>query len=461
MDKSQLLHLIQTFSAQEKKEIRKFLESPFFNQRRDVIELFDWFCTREVHQKQDIKAHLFGSTDTEDQELRLRMTYLMRLLEKYLAQKEFESDDNTAKIHLLAAFRKRGLTAPFERARKSLEKNLERTGRRDTRYYETRFVLNWENHQISFPQKPTDLQHLRAASVAADLAYLSLKLRQICLKTVHQTLYSDDYQEIWEKEVVEVAEQHFAAQHPAIAIYLHCYYMMKNPEEEQHFRSFKALLLTEENTFAPEEMHGLFIWAVNYCIRRLNTGDHRYFQEVSDLYKPGLEGGYLFENGVLSQYTYHNVVAAGLKTGDHAWVNHVIHHYRNHLERQYRESAFSFNLARLAFAQKNYGAVLELLQKSNYRDVLINLATKTLLLKTYYELDEYDLLQSHLDAMINYIRRKRVIGYHRTNYTNIVKFTAKLLQLNFNHKKEVAELRSAIENEPRLTEREWLLAQLD
>jgi tetratricopeptide (TPR) repeat protein len=154
-------------------------------------------------------------------------------------------------------------------------------------------------------------------------------------------------------------------------------------------------------------------------------------------------------------------VAAGLQAGEPDWVNEFIHHYKNALERPYRESSFSFNLARLEYARRRYDAVLELLQKANYHDPLLNLAAKTLLLKTWYELGEYDLLQSHLDAMRNYIRRKRVIGYHKTNYLNIVKYTEKLLKINLLNPKETAELKAGIHNEEILTEREWLLGWLD
>ena len=106
---------------------------------------------------------------------------------------------------------------------------------------------------------------------------------------------------------------------------------------------------------------------------------------------------------------------------------------------------------------KRYGSVLELLQKANYRDPLLNLAAKTLLLKTYYETDEYDLLQSHLDAMRNYLHRKRVLGYHRTNYLNIIRYTEKITRLNPLDKKATALLRQAIEQEEVLTEKMYLL----
>ena len=274
-------------------------------------------------------------------------------------------------------------------------------------------------------------------------------------------LYIADSDSAWEAEVIDFAEKNFAQTHPAVAVYLHCYRMMRYPEDERHFQQFKQLLLGDSGIFSREEIHGLFIWAANYCVRRLNAGEKRYFQEVLDLYKPGLESGYLLENGVLPRFTYHNVVAAGLQTGDHEWVSYFIHQYKNSLEKPYRESAFSFNLARLEFARKNYGAVLDLLQKANYRDILVNLATKTLLLKTYYELDELDLLQSHLDAMYNYITRKRVIGYHRANYLNIIRYASRLLSLQFSNKTELEKLRNAVEKEEHLSEKEWFLGHLE
>lgn len=88
---------------------------------------------------------------------------------------------------------------------------------------------------------------------------------------------------------------------------------------------------------------------------------------------------------------------------------------------------------------------------------MLNLAAKTLLLKTYFVLGEFDLLQSHLDAMRNYIRRKKVIGYHRTNYQNIIRFTERILNREPHNKQLQHILQSEIENESVLTEKSWLL----
>ena len=82
-------------------------------------------------------------------------------------------------------------------------------------------------------------------------------------------------------------------------------------------------------------------------------------------------------------------------------------------------------------------------------------------LKIYYEIDAYDLLESHLTSMKNYIRRHTAIGYHRTNYGRMVHYTQALITLNFNDKVVVETLRTRILAEPILTEKDWLLEQLE
>jgi hypothetical protein len=195
--------------------------------------------------------------------------------------------------------------------------------------------------------------------------------------------------------------------------------------------------------------------------RGLNAGNNRFFREAFDLYRAGLEEKHLLEDGMVSRFTYHNVVAIGLWLGELEWVRYFIGEYKNRLEKRYRESSFSYNLARLEYESGHHGYVLELLQKANYRDPLLNLAAKTLLLKTYIDLHEFDLLQSHLDAMRNYIHRKRVIGYHRTNYLNIIRFAEKAMRLSVGDKKETAALREAVQQEKVLTEKAFFLKILE
>jgi hypothetical protein len=161
---------------------------------------------------------------------------------------------------------------------------------------------------------------------------------------------------------------------------------------------------------------------------------------------------------VLSRFTYRNVVTIGLVMRAFDWVENFIHEFRDRLEKRHRESMFSFNLARLEYERRNYGAALQLLQKSEYADLLLNLAAKTVVLKIFFETDETDALESHLAAMQRFIRRKKIMGYHRENYLNLIHFTRRLLEVF--EKKELEALREEIAGAKAVAEREWLLGQV-
>jgi hypothetical protein len=55
--------------------------------------------------------------------------------------------------------------------------------------------------------------------------------------------------------------------------------------------------------------------------------------------------------------------------------------------------------------------------------------------------------------MRNYIHRKRVLGYHRTNYLNIIRYAEKLMRLHPGNKKDVQDFVQNLDKETVLTEK--------
>ena len=123
--------------------------------------------------------------------------------------------------------------------------------------------------------------------------------------------------------------------------------------------------------FPPEETRDLYLLAINYCIKRLNEGHQRYAWEGLELYKEGLHQDILISNGLISRFSYRNIVAMGLVAEDFSWVASFISNYRSYLPKAHRESMFSFNMARLEYHRKHYDSALQLLQKSEYKDLLL------------------------------------------------------------------------------------------
>ena len=465
MKNSKLWELLSVLPPSFIKDAGRWIQSPFYNRKDQLIRLWEYLeqCLKKA-QLPETHEHIFSATfpneDFDINKLRLATSDLYKLLLEFVAYQEWQKEPLSSYLYQVRFLRKAGLNKLAQQQLKQGLQLSERYQIRNADYFRLRYEMMAERYTFDTRSRPTENTPLRLLSATADIALLSAKLRQACLAISHQSVYSSDYQPGFTEEAIRYIADNGLESEPAIGLYYYCYFMMQDHSTDSYFQEFKKLLFQHGASFPEAETRELHLMGINYCIQQVNQGDESYFDAIMDFYKKGILGGYLLENGVLSRFTYYNIVAAGLRTGQYNWVKQFIHDYRVKLDRYYRESSFSFCLARLEYAQQKYEDALPLLQKANYRDPLLNLSAKTLLLKIYYETDEYELLHAHLDAMQNYIRRKRVIGYHKTNYLNIIRYTRKLVAVNHYDKKALEKLYTQIETEEVLTEKRWLLGRI-
>ena len=458
---NKLEQTIQAISKKERRLFAEYIASPFFNKREDAVRLYEWLQHgKRLEPKEAVFGHVYPGAAFDRQRLSLAMSYLQRLTEQFLAYRHWRSKPFAYDIDLVQVFRQRGLVVHFEEALRTAKNSLEHQPLRNGEYYTCQGQLLWEEARFGQKNNSTEIRILSQLSDNADLLWVTQKLHYLCLLRTQQMLYQSEEEIRLSREIEEILARYKLLEIPSVAIWYYCLKMLENPDSPEYFSKFKQPLLEQGQMFDTAEIRDLFLFAINHCIRQVNEGHTSFFHDIMDFYKDGLTKGYLLENGVLSRFTYHNIVAAGLQTLEFEWVEDFIARYKNALERAYRDSSYSFNRARLEFKRKRYGDALELLQHTNYYDPLLSLAARTMSLKIYYELNEFDLLYSHLEALKNYIRRKTVLGYHRANYLNLVRYTQKLISINLSDKAEVESLRQKIQAEPVLTEREWLLEQL-
>jgi hypothetical protein len=310
--------------------------------------------------------------------------------------------------------------------------------------------------------KRTENLNLQATSDLMDTAFVARKLRLACLALSHQTVFKADYEIGLLAAVLQHVESSTLLKTPVVALYYYCYrFQTDDAQARQSFEQFRALLQVHAETLPPEELRTLYLLAINFGIRNLNRSVGDWVPMTLDLYKGALQRNLLVENGQISRFAFNNIIALALRTGALDWVENFILDYKKLLERQYREATASLGLARVAYARRDFKSALLNLQRSDYKDLINNLTAKALQLKIFYESGDFDLLESHLNGMKNYIRRHTKIGYHRTNYGLVVSYTQQLMQLDFTNKEAVETLRSRIASVDALTEKEWLLEMLN
>lgn len=465
MENTRLVALLQTFDRKEQRELRKFVASPYFNQRQDVMDLCELLisCFNEklpLPSKEEMFRQLYGPNEAfDDHKVRMAMSFLMKLAEQYLLQREFFGDEIGAKTRLAAIYRQRSLPRHFERTMREVQEEHQKHPYRNADYHAREQRMLTEQFRFNLAQRRTVDHNLQAITDQLDLAYFAQKLRQACTLLSHQAVYKKTYDFGLLDAVLQQIEAQNLLVHTAIAVYYFCYKALTRPEETAHFYQLKNLLVSEGDKFPPDEIADLYLLAINYCIRQYNKGQQSFLADEFDLYKISLEKGYLLNNGAISTFTYRNAATVGLALKEFDWVERFLHDFKGKLEKGQQESMFAFNLARFEFERRNFGKALQLLQKTSTNDILFDLASRALILKIFYETDAPDALESHLDAMQRFIRRKDVISYHGEHYLNLVQFTRRLVEVHFD-KKALEELKNDIEKAEAVAERNWLLNQV-
>jgi hypothetical protein len=405
---------------------------------------------------------VYSDRTFSDAEMRQVMHFLFRATEEFLVYQELQSDEVRVQATLAKVYRRRQLSKLFKKAMETGQKAQAKQPTRNSRFYENEVLLQYEQYSYLSGLGRNVPLNLQEVSDANDVAFLANKLRLGCIMLSHQAVFKTEYDMGLLSEALRKLEAEGRyLEIPAVAIYYHGFKAISQPDEEEHYRELKEEIFENGDHFPTSELRVIFLMAINYCIQKTNAGKRAYFREAFELYQTGMKKEIFLENGVLSRFTFGNSISIALNLKEFDWVEKQIAESSPKLEEKYRENFVRFYQARLHFERREYDDAMLLLAQSEYDDILMNLHAKTMLVKMYYELDEEKALESLLSSMRTYLQRKKVLGYHKTNYKNIISATKKLLRVNPFDRAEKEKLRTEIESISPLTERTWLLEQLE
>ena len=459
MFENKLLNILNLLTGVEKREFAHFLQSPYFNRREDVIRLWEQLLKppgASPDPAKAIYARVYPGRPYDDAQWRHLQSFLLLRVENFLAQRASERVPLLADLHLAPVYRQKKAEKPLDHLLRRATDRLEKMPR-DHEYYYLQYRLEWEKYAAVESRTRTRENNLAAVARALDTYYISSKLRLACLMESHSAVFQIEYDVAFLPDLLRFVENGDLRDIPVIALYFYCYKALTSGAEAD-FRAFRRELESRGAGLPAGERRTFLLLAVNYCIKRLNTGEQGYIREAFDLYRLGLDTEVLIEDGVLSRFAYKNIVALGLRREESDWVEAFIFRYEPFLEEKYRAANRDYNLARLYYSKKDFGKAMPLLARVDESDLLLNLDSRVMLLKMYYETGEWDALDALIASFrILLLRKKKIIGYHSSHYLNMLRYIRKLVRLNPNDKAAVASFRSEVEGNRSVIEKEWLL----
>lgn len=492
MHKTNCLKLLKKLTIAELRRFQEYVESPFFNKNERVKNLCALIYEAapdfddENLDKKVLFSKLFDHQSYSRLPINNVVSDLQQLLLDFLAYEELAITPDWNIISQMQALQKHEMSQLIEqRARRYRQIQVKSTVENAEFFYQQSQFFDQLDKLFLNKQKRSYDENLQLRNDALDRFYQISKLQIACDMESRNTIMGTNYR--WNSAQVadiskvfvpyniaeisskaEVADTRKVSATRGAEIYAKTLEMLENRKEERHYFELKTLLNEHFNIFPKSELAGIYSFALNYCVQKINFGKKEFDREILELYQTLLQRELIFKNGFLTQWTFRNIVTIGIRTNEFDWTEAFILNYQKRLLPEEKDNAVSYNLATLYFSKKEHQAALLELQKVYFTDNFYQIGAKTIQLKSYFELEETEAFLSLATAFNRYLRRHRQLSeYHQELNLNFVKMTKKIyLWLNSESRvgrktflKKGQELQMELLEIEKIANKDWLMSK--
>ena len=476
MKKSKIYTALKHLSIYELNSFDKFVKSPYFNQNERIIKFFNFLLPYLKAKKEgdiskmDIWAEIEPGSAYNDAKFRKFTNDLLKLFERFLAQQIYEQNNLNIANNLLENVAKKKILKLYNSVLTTAERLSKRHIDRNSDYYyyqygfeKNKFNLTSEFEKKSKKKKKFNWFNIAEMSDNLDVFYIGEKLKLYSTLLSYKRLYKLDMELNFIDEIIGFINKIDYEKYPPIAIWYQIYLTTSDSENINHYYKLKVLIDKYINSFPKEEAQDIYESALNYCIRKANTGHFEFYNELLTLYKDLLRKDMLIEDNQLSPTRFRNIVFVATKVESYTWAEEFIDKYQYRIDEKYRENAVAYNFARLYFFKSDFDKVIEYIRDVEFNDIFYELGSKNILIKTYYELDEISPLFSLLDSFNVFLNRyKRTIpDNRRKNYKLLIKYVKKLLNSSYKDKAGLQKVKKEIDEAGNFPDKNWVLEKID
>ena len=450
--KKTVFSIVEKLDVFAQNRLKKWLQSPAHNQNADLLPFLQHFLE---HQK-------IAPPAQTQRDVYNRTGELARCVRSFLAYENFVQNDAQQQLAVAAQLYTLDLLAQSNdsllRATEISEKSLFRNAAWHAEQQQIFAQSEKINEKIV---RNTNETQVAALARHTDIAFVVTRLVLFVDTISYNNVLNLQLPTVGYAELLAYAIAVGLSAEPLVALHIALLQCVAEEDNEAHFQDLKRLLEAHYTLLNAAEQNERYKVAFNYCVRKINQGKTEYFAELFDFYKINLPKGVLLQNNILQFWDYKNIVSVGLRQEEYAWVEGFLYEYNEKLPAEYRENALTYNLAKLNFAQKNYKKVIELLQTVEYQDWVYTLDSRTTLIKTYYELGEYEAMESAAESFrLFLLRNKTASTTVKKTYQNFIRFIKKVAQLPAKQTVAHKKLSITIEATPLVADKKWLLLNL-
>lgn len=468
MEKSKLLDLCRAIEEEEWKHLLDFVDSPFFNKNKQLGRLCRllWQSSKKGFPSSQLLASkvwqkLYPGTTFQSRELAYLMSDLLKLGEQFLGQQQLQGSALHKDLHILRALASRKLDKSYRLKRNQIQQQLNASARNDQDHFQLKIELSAiENQHFNQQNQRVFNPHLKTQNEELDQYYQISKRSLFCDMLNQKRVLGSEYTLSWPAS--PFTKTSTDSPNDVQRIYQSLFELLNNPNtDDAQFQQYNASLAALNQQVNPNELIRLYYFSINYCLYEINRGNRQYATALLDLYQQGLKNENLLTNGELSPWIFKNMVKLGLGLQQFPWVQNIIENYSNKLPANQQKDAFAFNMADLAYHQKDYDQALHLLNQVDFKDPFYKHGAKAMLLKIYYEKQESDAFYALATSYrIMLLRDQSLSETAKAALANFNKLITKLYDLRPRDEKAIQQFEKKLQRSKHISDKLWLTRQL-
>lgn len=402
--KHRLVVLLQSFSADELKNLKKFVKSDYFNTDQLIPVLLEGLLKvfsrggltdknqvllySKLYPTNDIKkVHL---DEQQKKVLYAKMSVLTKLAKFFLVIEGVKHPEKSAHHDVLlheALLAKRQFRLFDSTIKKSKQQLAQETSKGISYYF--------HDHQIAIKQ--LEYGHINGTLIvndnlvelneSLDIYYLLNKLK-FHLTSISLSVATNKKYDLTMMDMVSgFLKSPKYARHPLIKIYMLAIDLTQKRGEDSYLNMLN--LLQEHDILIPrDDLIDFYNLLVNYCVQSITAGQLDYYKELYKVYRIIEEKGLLLETeDFIPINKLKNLIVVSCIVEEYDWAVSMIAKYKMSVKATIREDVCHFNLGLISFYQKKYNEAHEhLIQVGKITAYDINY--RILLMKCYYETDK-------------------------------------------------------------------------
>lgn len=467
-------HCLSLLGKKERKRLREFLRSPFFNKREEPLLLLDFWEKHYAGPREapdwsvELQAkNLLPEENHPDKAYQKLKTNLLNLVYQFLSHQSLEEDDYLKNLLQVKALNEYGDDRLIESRIKNAERSITRGTAKEGDKNFKRFELALQENLFysRFPKRSRSPELYKLSQYLENGFFANAIWILFAMHNANRIFGTNFRWPFIARSWVFLVEQE--SRYPVvIRMYIHLYGLIHPAQAEHHFGALRKILKEHAAEISEEELRTAYTGALNHCTFKINHGESAFHAEYLSLGKEMIaEGLLLDEKGALSPWPFKNLITVALRLKEYGWITGFMNSHAGFIAETDRESAVLYNKGALHFSKGEFEeagvAFRSLLQICE--DIFYHLDARSYLLRIYYETQGALAMESLTHSFRMYIQRNRQISLdHKNTYLTFIAFFRRLINIPPKNRERIEILESdVLASDWNKAGKEWILEKLD